>query len=382
MAHNGPRAQPEGTAAPAIPGAETGGGAMVRAPESGDGTRSYGHDMLSAGLTPPRRRAGVLGRRAEPREAGSLADDSLAAAPGAGGSWNGAGGRWVLWPLRIVLWAALLMIAFRGITAIALGEAPRPTAGPGSASSAAGQFPVALAEAYAAEFGRAYLSLNQQTQAQRQQALAAFVPASLAAAHPDLGWNGTGQMNLQAEQVAGITVQDREHAVVTLLAMVNGQLMELGVPVAAGGGGVVVSGEPAWLPAPPQVSPPSPAPGGPDRAAQAQLMNILPAFFQAYASGDSAALAKFLAPGVSLTGLAGAVTFDSIAGLYVPAGGVVRHITATVSWDLPEQPESTAARVGLAPKLEMTYGVSVVELKPSEWYVKGIGAATETVGAR
>ena len=43
---------------------------------------------------------------------------------------------------------------------------------------------------------------------------------------------------------------------VTLLATVNGQLMELGVPVIASGSGMVVSGEPAWLPAPPQISAP------------------------------------------------------------------------------------------------------------------------------
>ena len=101
-----------------------------------------------------------------------------------------------------------------------------------------------------------YLGFSPQSQGQREQALAAFVPASVLAANPNLGWNGAGQLNLQSVQVAGIKVQDRQHAVVTLLALVNGQLMELGVPVAASGSGVVVSGEPAWLPAPPQISPP------------------------------------------------------------------------------------------------------------------------------
>jgi len=37
-------------------------------------------------------------------------------------------------------------------------------------------------------------------------------------------------------------------------------------------------------------------------------------------SGDSAALNGFLAPGVELTGLGGAVTFDSIVGLHVTPG--------------------------------------------------------------
>jgi len=117
-------------------------------------------------------------------------------------------------------------------------------------------------------------------------------------------------MTLQSEQVSGITVQDRQHAVVTLLATVNGQLMELGVPIIALASGVVVAGEPAWLPVPQQVSPPPQPIGASDPIPQGELMNELPAFFAAYANGDSAELSSFAARGVSLTGLGGAVACD------------------------------------------------------------------------
>ncbi len=218
-----------------------------------------------------------------------------------------------------VLWTALLVIAFRGITAIVFGQGSAPAAGGAAAGSTAdSQFPVAMAEAYAAEFGRAYLSVSPQNQGQREQALAAFMPASVSAADPNLGWNGVGQLNLQLEQVVGVSVHDSRHAVVTLLAMVNGQLMELGVPVAVSGGGLVVTGEPAWLPAPPQAPLPTAAQGGSDPVAQSQLMNELPAFFQACAGGDSAALACFEPRGVSLTGLGGCATNNYI--------GVIRQI--------------------------------------------------------
>jgi hypothetical protein len=321
----------------------------------------------------------------DPLAVGLAGDGWAAAEPAAGGSWRGAGGRWLLWPLRGVLWAAVLVVAFRGITAIVVGQALAPGGG-GTApagAAAAEQFPVTLAEAWAAEFGRVYLSFNPQDPAPREQALAAFVPASVAAAHPDLGWNGTGQLSLQSEQVAGITVQDPRHAVVTLLALVNGRLMELGVPVAASAsGGVVVAGEPAWLPAPPQISPAPAAPGGSDPVAQSQLMNELPAFFQAYANGDSAALNGFLVRGVSLAGLGGAVTFDSIGALHVPPGGADRQITVTVIWQLPQPAGSAAGNPGMTSKLEMTYGMSVVDLQSGKWYVKEIGASTEAVGAR
>ena len=236
-----------------------------------------------------------------------------------GGS-PGAGGRWLLWPLRVVLWTALAVVAFRGITAIVFGSSPAPAGGTGAAN-ATGEFPVSLAEAYAAEFGRVYLGFSPQSLGQREQALAAFVPPTVSAANPSLGWNGIGQLNLQSLQVAGIRVQDPQHAVVTLLALLNGQLMELGMPVAATGSGLVVSGEPACLPAPPRISTPS-APRG--------------------------------------------------------------QITVTVIWQVPvtEQPGSTARNLGMASKLEMTYGMSVVDLQSGKWYVNEFGASSEAVRAR
>jgi hypothetical protein len=321
----------------------------------------------------------------DPFLTGMQADGTVAAHAAFGPGGRGGGGRWLLWPLRIVLWAALLVIVFRGLTAIVFDRTLAPAGGGGGQAghAAAGQFPVALAEAYATEFGRVYLGFSPQSQLQREQALEAFVPPSVSAADPNLGWNGVGQVNLQALQVAGIKVQDPRHAVVTLLALISGQLTELGVPVAAAGGGLVVTGEPAWLPAPQRILPPATAaPRGSDRVAQSQLMNELPTFFQAYASGDSAALKRFLAPGASLTGLGSAVTFDSISALAVPPGGTTRQITVTVIWQVAEQPGPAAGNPGMASKLKMTYGMSVVDLQSGKWYVKQIGASTEAVGAR
>jgi hypothetical protein len=338
---------------------------MFRGPNSGDGARvsDYSHVIPLFGS------AGSGGPRA-------LANERMPVAS-AGRSWNGAGGRWLLWPLRVVLWATLLIVAYRGVTAIIFHQADAPPAGGGApAGAGAGQFPVTLAEAYASEFGQVYLNFSPAAQAQREQELAAFVPSAVAAANPDLGWNGVGQLRLQSEQVAGIAVQDPQHAVVTLLATVNGQLMELGVPVVASGGGVVVAGEPAWLPGPQQVSPPPAASQSSDPMARNELMNELPAFFQAYADGDTAALSRFEPRGVSLTGLGGAVTFDSIASLQVPAGGTTRQITVTVIWQLPGQAS------GGVTKISSAYRVSVTALQSGKWYVNEISAATEAVGAR
>ncbi len=145
--------------------------------------------------------------------------------------WPGSGGRWPVWVLRIVLWTVLLLIGYRGIAAIVMG-----TPGPGGTSAASapaaggapsGQFPAALAQAYALEFGQVYLNFSADKAAQRARSLAAFLPRG---SDPMFGWNGAATRTLQSEQVAGVRVVDEHRAVVTLLARVNGGLLELGVP--------------------------------------------------------------------------------------------------------------------------------------------------------
>jgi len=339
---------------------------MFRGPESDYGMRPSDYYSLAPPAGRPGPGTAMLDGESDPRAADS---DTRRA-------WSGAGGRWRLWPLRAVLWAGLLIIAYRGVTAIVFSQASAPRAGAAPAGLAAAPFPVALAEAYAAEFGQVYLNASAAIQAQREQELAAFVPPGVAAADPDFGWNGAGQLQLQWEQVAGIAVQDPRQAVVTLLATVNGQLMELGVPVTAADGSVVISAEPAWLPAPQQLAPPVTPSRGSDPVAYRELLNELPAFFQAYATGDSAALNRFAVRGTSLTGLGGTVTFDSIASLQVPPGGATRQITVTVIWQVPGQGEPGVT------KLVMAYGMSVVDLQSGKWYVNEISASTEAVGAK
>ena len=154
---------------------------MVRGPKSGNGTRLPVYYPDSADLvsswSQPRAQRLTLDSEMDPLAAGMQADGSLAARPWIGGSSRGAGGRWLLWPLRVVLWTALLVIAFRGITAIIFSSSPPPAGRTGTGTG--GEFPVSLAEAYATEFGRVYLGFSPQSLGQREQALAAFVPPSV-----------------------------------------------------------------------------------------------------------------------------------------------------------------------------------------------------------
>lgn len=290
---------------------------------------------------------------------------------------RGAGGRWLIWLLRAVVWAVLLLIGYRGVAAIISEPAPGSPA-PGSVSTPAGSaggFPVSLAEAYALQFGIAYLNFSPATAAQREHELSAFLAPGT---DPQLGWNGAGTQRLAAEQVASVTVQSSHHAVVTLLATVSGRLLELGVPVYSADGGLVVSGEPALLPPPARATPPQPASAASDPGTQAALTIQLAPFFQAYASGDSATLSRFLAPGARLTGLGGLVRFGSITQVSVPPGSTTRHIAVTVAWQLSGQ---ASAGVSAAPAtLDMTYQMTVVR-RDGSWYVAAIGASTQLPGA-
>jgi hypothetical protein len=290
---------------------------------------------------------------------------------------NGSGGRWLVWPMRVLLWAALLVVAYRGVTAIVLDEVPASQTGTQNAATTANsRFPSMLAEAYALQFAQVYLNFSPADQNQRAQQLAQYIPSDASAVDPEFGWNGSGTLRLDSAHVANIDVRDNNNAVVTILASVNGQLMELGVPIYTSGGGLVVSGQPAWLPAPSTIQPATQQQDNSDQVAQTALMSQLPAFFQAYASGDTATLNRFLAQGVTLTGLGGTVTFSSIASMYVPPGGATRDITVQVVWRLAGMSGASDAQ------LTTTYDMSVIDQQSGKWYVEGIRASTQPVGSQ
>lgn len=292
--------------------------------------------------------------------------------------WRGAGGRWLVWAFRIVVWAVLLLIGYRGVTAIMQGETSN-TPAPAPAASPSSGFPSALAGAYALQFGQVYLNANPATASQRASELATFLPAGT---DPQLGWNGSGSLQLQSEQVANIAVSDANHALVTLLARVNGSLMELGVPIYYSGGALAVSGEPAWLPAPAKAAVPTPSAPTSDAATQSELMSQLPAFFQAYASGDQVTMDRFLVPGTHVTGLGGALTFGSLTSVTVPTGGDTRHTVATVVWHVPAQASSapTASSAPSPAGLEMSYALTIVK-RSGTWYISAIGPSLQPAGS-
>jgi hypothetical protein len=292
--------------------------------------------------------------------------------------WRGAGGRWLVWVARAIAWAVLLLIGYRGIVAIIEGPGSRPSASP-IATSADTQFPVTMAEAYALDFGHAYLNFSPASAAARSAALASFLPRG---SDRSLGWDGAGTQRMLDEQVAGVSVTGPHTAVVTLLAqLAGGKLIELGVPIYAANGGMSVSAKPALLAGPLKAIPPGERPSTSDHATASALRNQLPAFFRSYASGDRATLSRFAATGAHIAGLGGDVSLAGVDSVYVPAGGSTRQVSVTVTWDL--QPASTAnlANVSTAPAaLEMTYQLTIVR-QGGSWDIGSIGASTQPLAS-
>ncbi len=289
--------------------------------------------------------------------------------------WPGAGGRWLVWVARAIAWAVLLLVGYRGVLATIQGQSTGTPTRAAVAGSGA-RFPVPLAEAYAEQFGHIYLNFSPATAGQRGRELARFLPSG---ADAQLGWNGAGVQHLQSEQVAGVTITGSHTAIVTLLAQLgDGRMIELGVPVYAGHGAMIVSGNPALLPGPAKVWPPSGQLTS-DQATQTALQSQLPAFFRAYASGDRTTLSRFAAPGAHIAGLGGAVRFAAIDRVFAPAGGNRRQISVTVTWDLSPTPPSPTGVAAAAAALPMTYEMTVVR-QAGTWDVLSIGASTQSQG--
>ncbi|MEU5880298.1 conjugal transfer protein [Spirillospora sp. NPDC047279] len=284
-----------------------------------------------------------------------------------GGRYRGSGGRWWVWVGRAVLWAVILVILVNGIrapferfTATETGspEAPRP--------GKAAQFPSSAASAFALQFATVYLNYDQKTAPARETQIRAFIAEG---ADGQFGWNSVGTLQVQSVQVAGVDARDANNATVTVLARSQDKWLRLAVPVYAKDGALVISGRPALLPPPARAVLPQTGARDRDQALESELQPVLGPFFQAYASGDAAALARY-ADGKTLSGLAGAVTFAQVREVIAPKGPAgERTVTATVAWQI------TGDAAGVGGELEQSYQLEMVK-KGANWFVRDIRGAT------
>jgi hypothetical protein len=269
-------------------------------------------------------------------------------------------------------WAASPMRSVP-LSAIQFNETPSIGNGTGNdvTRTPASGFPVMHGETFSMGFGQVYLNYSLSAAAQR---LVAFIPEDVRDKDPQFGWNGSKASVTQSTEVARIDVRSAGTAAATPPTGVSGQPTELGVPRYASDSRLVVSGQPAWLPAPPAAAFPTARQANSGQTAKSALASQSPGFSQAPADGDQAALARYLAPGASISVLGGAVSYDGIASLQVPRGSATRRTTVTADWTIPDQ-------VGLrSPTLVTSYDMSVIDQQSGRWYVKDVRASTQPMG--
>ena len=291
-----------------------------------------------------------------------------------GKPWRGSGGRWLVWTFRVVVWAVLLIIGYRGVTAIvAPGKNDSGSSGAPAADPNKG-FPVAMAEAYALQFGSVYLNFDPADSAWRAKHLAAFLPTG---ASDQLGWNGAGSLGLpvrggRRDQGGRLPARGGHPAG-------PGQRpdVRLGVPVYAADGGLSVWPSLRCFRCPPRRPHRSRRTSPRTRMRLPRSASSCPPSSRCTPSGDPVTLGRFLAPGATVTGLGGSVTYHSIAGIYVPPGGDSRTITVSVLWHVQAGASSDSPDVTNTPAgLEMTYQMQVIR-QGGSWYVKSIGTSLQ-----
>ena len=209
--------------------------------------------------------------------------------------WRGSGGRWIVWVLRVVAWAVLLVIGYRGVSRSSMARGPRRQERLGRASHAY-EFPQLTGGGLRARLRQRLPELQPGYGGRRSAELAAYLPASATASSSELGWNGAGTEHLQAEQVASIRRPER-----AFRGRERARRGQRQADRARRAGlrlrrRLVVSGQPAILAPPARAVLPTAPQVNSDQTTVSALTSQLPPFFRAYASGDGITLGRFLAP--------------------------------------------------------------------------------------
>lgn len=244
-------------------------------------------------------------------------------------------------------------------------------------------FPTAAAGTFAVRFAGVYYGWSQDApRAERLQALAAYLPASVAD-----GWDGRGVQTIAAgPYLAGdVTSSDAQNGTVSLaLQTDSGTWLYPQVPVYTdGAGGLVIAGVPALAAAPGIAD----FPGNPgdldsaiDDTQQQAVSEVLGGFFRAWAASDTAALDRYLTPDAgraARTGLGAAVEFRTLQSVAVGEqveGQETRRAIAQVIWQTGDVGEPDASG------LTQAYLVTIRQVG-GLWSVQDITQGTDVLEA-
>jgi hypothetical protein len=221
-------------------------------------------------------------------------------------------------------------------------------------------YPSAVAAGAATRFATAYLSWD----SAHTDARAAQLKAAGWTGDPTLGWNGKGKQTVENATVAAIQATSGTDGAVTVVATVHswtgsptgssptgssdagnqtegpGKQIALLIPVRVDQGVASVSATPSIVAVPAARAPQDPVLATTDNDLTGQTQQQIIAFFKAYAADSD--VSTLTAPGSTVTGLGGAVTYSRLASWTVaePAGDHAQAI-ASVVWSTPDGAQLT-----------------------------------------
>lgn len=192
-----------------------------------------------------------------------------------------------------------------------------------------------VATAFAVQFTHDYLNYDQAQPDVRERDLRAYLAPGL---DPQLGWDGQGtQVAVLTVPIQTVTQGDR--VVVTVAAQVTGEdaprWVHLAVPLAQDQDmRWAVIAQPAYVPRPGAGNPASDPDAEVDPELSSSLTAAMEQLFRAYATEGAVAIGGVTAPGATIRGLQGQVTFVEIDAVRIMAGdGDTRTGSVTVTWN-------------------------------------------------
>jgi hypothetical protein len=248
-----------------------------------------------------------------------------------------------------VLWGFVAVLLIRG--AADLFERQQPAAAVEAVRPALAAWPDRAAEAFAADFARAYLTYTPQDPEASASAIRAFVAPELASSVvPEYGEDAS-RRTVGSLAVARVARVDDSHAVVTVAAAASDGTQYVAVPVARDlRGRLVVSDLPSLSAPPARASVPAAATESIPARERGALEDVVSRFLTAFMAGDAGGLRYYAPAGVQIDALAQRHKLVDVVSmaLAAPAKGRVREVLATV-----RAKDATGVTYGLRYPLEL-----------------------------
>jgi hypothetical protein len=262
---------------------------------------------------------------------------------------------------RVVLWAAVILVAGRGLVSLFAGPA---SGSPAPKPAVVGErYPSAAAEAFAARFTTDYLTYDATDPAGWAARTAAYGLDDLSG-----GWDGQGTQTVTSVVPAGVESTSSRSGVVTVAARTGSGWLHLAVPVASTRTGLALAARPVFVAAPTAGKAPGTGSGEVDTAAAEAVRPTLEAFLTAYANGDQAVIAALSADRVDLPPLEGdRFTLAAVDAVTVPKTKPGQDRTALVSVRWADHTSGAA--------LGQTYQLGLTR-SGERWLVTSLGAAS------